>query len=522
MTNDDSIEIDIRPEVNILSVLRHLNYRPWFALAEFVDNSLASFLSARSEGANDRDSVTVDITLDATGNGRIAVIDDAYGIPAADFPRAFRAADVPPDRTGLSEFGMGMKSAASWFAKNWTVRTSVPGEGVQRAITFNLDAIVENGINSLRTEAFPADPSAHFTIVELRGLNHVPQGRTIGKIRSHLASIYRIYLRRSDLILTLNGEEVSYKEVDVLSVAPAWDLDGQETRWSKDVSLELGGGRRVEGFVALRAIGSTAEAGLALFRRDRLIQGSFDEAYRPIELFKRSNSYSYQRIFGELELTGFEVSHTKDGFRWDEHEDTMLLALESELERGPINILKQAEDYRVNAPEPDERGPITDAANRLATSLQKGLPAAIDQAAQSGLPDGFIADFLTGEVADESTSQSQLQPIERQVKITADDGLWLINLKATLDDASPDWLQVGSQYEATDLETGRTAHSLDVEINFAHPFTRQYIGAGGENSELFIAIASGIGMALALGKKSGARSQFVLNYLNLILSSTFR
>ena len=29
--------VSIRPGVSVLSVLRHLNYRAWFALAEFVD-----------------------------------------------------------------------------------------------------------------------------------------------------------------------------------------------------------------------------------------------------------------------------------------------------------------------------------------------------------------------------------------------------------------------------------------------------------------------------------------------------
>ena len=41
--------VNIRPDVTILSVLQHLNYRPWFALAEFVDNALESFLENRKE-----------------------------------------------------------------------------------------------------------------------------------------------------------------------------------------------------------------------------------------------------------------------------------------------------------------------------------------------------------------------------------------------------------------------------------------------------------------------------------------
>jgi hypothetical protein len=36
-------QVSIRPGVSVLAVLRHLNYTPWFALAEFVDNALQSF-----------------------------------------------------------------------------------------------------------------------------------------------------------------------------------------------------------------------------------------------------------------------------------------------------------------------------------------------------------------------------------------------------------------------------------------------------------------------------------------------
>ena len=42
--------VNIRPGVSVLSVLRHLNYRPWFAIAEFVDNSIQSFLTRKIRG----------------------------------------------------------------------------------------------------------------------------------------------------------------------------------------------------------------------------------------------------------------------------------------------------------------------------------------------------------------------------------------------------------------------------------------------------------------------------------------
>src|SRR5437762_13666811 len=94
--------------------------------------------------------------------------------------------------------------------------------------------------------------------------------------------------------------------------------------WRKEVDFDFGAGMRATGFAALREQASVASAGFSLFRRNRLIQGSGDEGYRPPAIFGQSNSYAYQRLFGELHLEGFEVSHTKDGFKWQENEEVFL------------------------------------------------------------------------------------------------------------------------------------------------------------------------------------------------------
>src|SRR5579859_360055 len=102
--------VNIRPGVSILSVLRHLNYKPWFALAEFVDNSLQSFLTYRHELEaieGKQFKLEVSIEIDSSDDGQIIIRDNAAGIHEADYARAFRAAEVPPDQSGLSEFGMG-------------------------------------------------------------------------------------------------------------------------------------------------------------------------------------------------------------------------------------------------------------------------------------------------------------------------------------------------------------------------------------------------------------------------------
>jgi hypothetical protein len=200
--------IEIRPEVTMLSVLRHLNYKAWFAIAEFIDNSLQSYLSNRralEQLHGPAFQLRVDVHIDTNGPGKITVTDNAAGILTADFPRAFRAAQVPVDRSGLSEFGMGMKSAACWFAETWDVRTKAIGEKLERTIKFDIRRIVDNKIESLITDVREIDSDEHYTVVSLRGLHHIPQGRTQAKIKEHLASIYRMYLRDGSMNLTLNG-----------------------------------------------------------------------------------------------------------------------------------------------------------------------------------------------------------------------------------------------------------------------------------------------------------------------------
>lgn len=87
--------VDIRPGVSVLAVLRYLNYKPWFALAEFVDNAIQSYLSNRdalliADGSSQR--VRVSIEIDSTPPGRITIRDNAAGIAGSEFPRAFRPA----------------------------------------------------------------------------------------------------------------------------------------------------------------------------------------------------------------------------------------------------------------------------------------------------------------------------------------------------------------------------------------------------------------------------------------------
>ena len=182
----------------MLSVLKHLNYKPWFALAEFVDNAIQSYFDNERQlraAAGKKYQLRVEIEVNPDDDGQIIVRDNAAGIALADFPRAFRPAEIPPDSSGLCEFGMGMKSAAFWFASKWSVRTSALGEAVERQVNLDITSILAEKLEDLGVVERPAKAAVHYTELVLTNLHQTPLGKTLGKIRDHLCSIYRVYLQ---------------------------------------------------------------------------------------------------------------------------------------------------------------------------------------------------------------------------------------------------------------------------------------------------------------------------------------
>src|SRR4051794_39934375 len=139
-------EISIRPGVGMLGLFPHMKYQPWYALGELVDNAIQSYLTNKADLREvDPDyHLTVSIDIGRSDGGSITVTDNAAGIAAKDWERAFKVAEPPSDATGLSQFGVGMKAACCWFAKEWSVRTTALGEDVVRSVSFDVPAIVES------------------------------------------------------------------------------------------------------------------------------------------------------------------------------------------------------------------------------------------------------------------------------------------------------------------------------------------------------------------------------------------
>ena len=338
-------KVSIRPQVTMLSVLKYLEYETWFALAEFIDNAIASYLKNEVaikavEGNTFKLEVRIEIN---EPENKITIRDNAAGINADDYARAFRAAEIPPDNTGLSEFGMGMKSAACWFADNWCVTSTALSEEIEKKVCFDMKKIFEDKIEELNVEEKHSNRNHHYTTVELFNVNRMPRRRGIGKVKDHLKSIYREFIRDGVLILKVDNEELLFTDPNVLNVPRYDEPKGDSVLWRKEIKFDIEEGLSVHGFVAIREKASTAEAGFALFRRGRVIEGSYDNGFRPDFIFGAPNSYRYQRVFGELHLEGFDVNFTKKGIQWDENLEMFLRLLKDDISNKEFPLLQQAE-----------------------------------------------------------------------------------------------------------------------------------------------------------------------------------
>lgn len=482
--------VEIRPRSAMFAAFARLNYKPWYALAELVDNAVQSFLSNRERiiAAGDTGPLVVDISVE---NEEISITDRAAGISLEDFPRAFSPATPPADASGLSEFGLGMKAAACWFSDEWSVRTSALGDPVERTVHFDVPKITFESMNELPIQAQEVSANLHHTIITMRRLRTRLRGRTLTKVKEHLASIYRLLIADGSLTIrfTANGkEEVLAHEQPKLLRSPYTLNPGSEpVLWRRDLDIPLEDGRRVTGWAGILARGKHEWAGLAVFRRQRLIEGSVGEAYRPRQVFRGHNSFESQRIVGELHVEGFDVTHTKDGIRWGEDEDVIGYALEARLDEEP-SLLKQARNFRARTEASMLRPTFgEDALEDAASSLgsvdlsQPSPPASTPTAAEPRAPS------VPPPSADTMHSQTFT------MKLEGDKG-WEVQLELVRDKSAP-WLHAA-------IAGSGDNERMEIRVNLDHPFSEEHLN----DNERALGPVLRLAVAMALGERQARDS----------------
>ena len=106
--------VDMRASLGAeLNYYETKTYKPEFAVAEFVDNSVASYLKDKVflQTYESNYKLRIDIDYDLVKK-TLQITDNAGGMDQETFNDALVLGKKPKDRQGLNEFGFGLKSAA--------------------------------------------------------------------------------------------------------------------------------------------------------------------------------------------------------------------------------------------------------------------------------------------------------------------------------------------------------------------------------------------------------------------------
>jgi hypothetical protein len=491
-------KVNIRPSVSILSVLKYLEYETWYALAEFVDNSLASYLDYEKELKSiDGNNYSLEVKIEINDReNKIVIRDNAAGIHAKDYRRAFRAAEAPPNTTGLCEFGMGMKSASCWFADKWSVRTTALGEDVEKIIHFDMNKIFEDKLDELEVVQQICEKKQHYTIIELYNVNRIPRKRGLSKVKSHLASIYRDFIRKGILKLSIDNEPLTYENPKIL-VAPKYDeIKGKPIIWKREINFPIEEGLSVHGFVAIREKASTQEAGFALFRRGRVIDGSFDDGFRPEYIFGNPNSFRYQRIFGELHLEGFDVTFTKKGIRWDDNLDVFLRLLRDDLSHPTFPLLQQADKYRVRSTEKDYKA-TKKALDETIADFEKKAPQAILET---------INARRIAEPEQKELTKTE-KTLHREFEVRFNKVNWIISIELSYDPSLTELIEIGDHLIREKTTEEKSIRQIGIRLSLTHPFMIEHVGVDTSKIEPILRIVAAFGLSEVIAKESGVKTQ---------------
>ena len=464
--------INIRPDSGVYSTFRRISYRPWSAIAEFVDNATQNYFDHKSEIAKftgGKPELVIDIAYDANAK-TLAILDNANGMNWNELERAIQLNRPPKDTSGRSEFGMGLKMAACWFGSRWRVVTKRLGDEIEYEAMIDVEKLESEKPDSIMvTSRFGLEPSDHYTRIEIEGLHRTFRGRARSSMQENIASIYRRDIESGDISINWNGEPFEWERDPVFEEKLP---DGTIKQWQKDVHFDVSG-LEVTGKVWIRIPGRARRAGMHLFRRNRLVLGGPGNGYKPHEIFGAPNQYPAQRLVGELNLDQWPVTQTKDAFDWD-----------GDLENEFINQLNSA---------------IAEYIERLDDSSIESGPKTTS--ADGELTGDNTSDSLRGPEVDSTLTIVETGPPPTQ-NLTEDAETRLQRAIAQAD-AQPTYIQIGTEDVPTlkvywlDNLVDSDVHAhfampsddeLLLYVNLNHPFVNRVIGREPAKLDLYALI----------------------------------
>ena len=469
MENEYDIqELNIQPQAGVIGVFSRLNYKPWYAIAEFVDNSTQSFYSHQKELADAGIGEVVVIINYDSENDILTIEDTAFGMEIEDFSRAVRIDSPPQKKDGRIEFGMGLKTAASWFGNIWSVRSTQLGSTNEYFTEINIPELRKNNVNIVSIKRTHTDTFAHGTTIIIRDVTKkIGSPRTKNKIVDLLKSMYRRDLNNGLVRIFYDGDALYYDEYDCLSF--------RNRTWRKELDFSFEFDKtthHVVGFVGILANGGFGRAGFALFRRNRVVVGGEDFNYKPDEIFGQAQSTIAHKLFGELDLDDFPINQAKDGFVWDDGlEETFIKELKAQIKEY-IDIAKitnkdrEKEEATSQAISDNVQNKVQETINHISTTSAEKSPTIFNiPSCDSSKGTQTDLDFYKEYQTEQNNLPEEIDDKVRTYTIPMDAAnRCVINVRWTKGNSAI-WIKVDS------AENGSSAN---IQLNINHPFFKPF------------------------------------------------
>lgn len=466
-TENGDFELNIQPQASVLGVFSRLNYKAWYAIAEFVDNSTESFYTNETElNQNGITTVTVNVNYDFEKNV-LTIVDNAFGMELEVFSRAVLLDSKPKKQGGRNEFGMGLKTAASWFGNVWSVTSTQFGSYNKYFTEVNIQELKEKKVNTVKIKKELCPETEHGTTIVIKDVTKkIDAARTKGKIIKLLESMYRRDLNSGKVNIWFDDIPLHFNEYGCLQF--------RDKTWKKELDFEFefdGETHRVSGFVGILANGGFGKAGFALFRRGRVVVGGEDQNYKPEYIFHQAQSPISHKLFGELDLDDFPVNQAKDGFVWDDGLEIVFLeALKSNIQEY-IDIAKMTNKERAKEEE------FSQASSKAVEESVKSFANALSNANQA-----TELENDEGNDSEQKTDENAIAQFEEYLHITNSAEEKIVGAKRKYPiqinevikkDFVVEW-SIGNKAYWINVEESENAQEINIIININHPFFKPY------------------------------------------------
>lgn len=369
--NNKQKVVDVAPDISMYDILKKQTYRPAWAIAEFIDNSIQAYLNLPKSAQNDIGQLLITLKYytpefdDKNKKNSLEIFDNGAGITEAELIAAYQPMKKS-NKEGLNEFGIGMKSAAVWLAESWELQTipySIKGKKDIHKVKFDLEEIKAHGNTQLPIQNINKSidgltkSGVKISLNNLErilndciftDISEIYQRFTIGK-----GAPVKIKLFIDD---TPEDEKITFNDkgqADVLFFPKAITIDdpdgnthycaiGAAKDWKIKIKFQFKN-KLVTGFICQREQGSyKTNPGFRLFRYNRVIKGTANNDFMPLTTV---NKFAAQRLYAELNMDGLPVDYNKEDFLINF--DTFLDKIYAT--KGFDTLLDQASKYSAQA-----------------------------------------------------------------------------------------------------------------------------------------------------------------------------